>query len=325
MRDIRARIAQRHGIDLSAQQIHELAARRLEAILDPRNVDPSLLEQLRKAAGDRPIKSVVSAQAEPPYSFEDTTLYETHRGLLRTIRRLLNPILRLFFNPNPIAHALNAQARLNAEQAARESEREQRQAEWNALHYELLRRVVTESAKLTIELQALTLRVESLSARVDFTDRRVRTLEAAPPSRQSGRPPQEPQLAPTAAAAGTSEPRVEAPSTGSSTDVSSPDVQRKRRRRRRGRRSGGSFGDGQAQTESFAPKDAGQDEFDDALQDGSDEGDSDTSPLVASQDTPANQTDAPAQAIPQGMEQPVSPGASQRSSAADTGSSEPTS
>ena len=34
MRDIRARIGQRHGIDLSNQQIQGLAARRLEAILD---------------------------------------------------------------------------------------------------------------------------------------------------------------------------------------------------------------------------------------------------------------------------------------------------
>ena len=50
MRDIRARIAQRHGIDLTAQQVQELAARRLEAVLDPRNVNPSLLEELQKAA-----------------------------------------------------------------------------------------------------------------------------------------------------------------------------------------------------------------------------------------------------------------------------------
>ena len=51
MREIRARISQRHGIDLSTQQIQELAARRLEAILDPRTVKPSLLEQLRRSAG----------------------------------------------------------------------------------------------------------------------------------------------------------------------------------------------------------------------------------------------------------------------------------
>ena len=53
MRDIRARISQRSGIDLSNQQIQELAARRLEAILDPRALKPGLLDQLRRGAGDR--------------------------------------------------------------------------------------------------------------------------------------------------------------------------------------------------------------------------------------------------------------------------------
>ena len=47
MREIRARIAQRQGIDLSNQQIQDLAARRLESILDPRAIKPSLLEGLR--------------------------------------------------------------------------------------------------------------------------------------------------------------------------------------------------------------------------------------------------------------------------------------
>src|SRR3712207_6608615 len=50
MRDIRARISQRHGVDLTAQQIQELAARRLESILDPRNLKASLLQELRQSA-----------------------------------------------------------------------------------------------------------------------------------------------------------------------------------------------------------------------------------------------------------------------------------
>jgi hypothetical protein len=95
MREIRSRISQRHGIELSTQQIQELAARRLEAILDPRTVKPSLLEQIRKTA---------STPADTPptlenYSFEDSTLYDSPRGWLRFIRRLLNPLLKLFFNP----------------------------------------------------------------------------------------------------------------------------------------------------------------------------------------------------------------------------------
>src|SRR5688572_3282902 len=90
MREIRARISQRHGIDLTLQQIQELAARRLESILDPRTVNPSLLEQLRRTAAAPP--EITATVADPGYSFEDSTLYDTHRGLLRFLRRLLNPI-----------------------------------------------------------------------------------------------------------------------------------------------------------------------------------------------------------------------------------------
>lgn len=175
MRDIRARIAQRHGIELTNQQIQELAARRLESILDPRSVKPALLDQLRRAAGTPPAAATPSPQ--PPYTFEDTTLYDSHRGLMRFIRKLLNPILKLFFNPNPLIHALNVQAKLNAEAVAREEERDRRQAEWNALHYEIVQRVVTEISRVTLEVQNLSLRMESLAGKVDFNERRVRGIE----------------------------------------------------------------------------------------------------------------------------------------------------
>ena len=112
-----------------------------------------------------------------PPLFEEVNLYDSPSGLLRFVRRLLNPILRLFFNPTPIAHALAVQGRLNADAAARETERERRQAEWNALHYEILQRLVTEVARVSLEAQSLSLRVESLGASVDFNDRRVRAFE----------------------------------------------------------------------------------------------------------------------------------------------------
>jgi hypothetical protein len=237
MREIRARIAQRHGIDLSQQQIQELAARRLEAILDPRTVKPSLLEQLRKSAGDT---IEPGTGATPLYTFEDSTLYESHNGFLRFIRRLLNPVLKLFFNPNPLIQALNTQARLNAELAKREEERDRRQAEWNALHYTLLQRVVLEISRTSIDAQNLAARVEALGTRVDFADRRVRVLEGAPAPvvtprlseplpHASGHPP----------AAQSSSP-VNRPAVGAEGAAAdgSGDGTRKRRRRRRGRRSG---------------------------------------------------------------------------------------
>jgi hypothetical protein len=222
VRDIRARIAQQHGIELSAAQIQELAARRLEAILDPRTVKPSLLEQLRQSAGASP----QTAPVEPPpaFSFEDHTIFDTHNGLLRAMRSALKPVLKLFFNPNPIAHALNAQAKVNKEAAAREEARERTQREWNALHFTLVKQMATEVSRLSLESQSLALKVESLSTRVDFYERRVRAIEntaqpiAAAPQPSQGLRPTPPGAAPSAP--------------GES-------AERRRRRRRRGRRGPG--------------------------------------------------------------------------------------
>jgi hypothetical protein len=233
MRDLRSRIAQRHGIDLSQQQIQELAARRLEAILDPRTVKPALLDELRRSAK-------AEADATPPadtagYDFTETTIYESHRGIVRFLRRLLNPLLMLFVNPNPIARALSAQTTINAEAAARAAEQERRLTEWNALLYDIVQRLVTEVARSSIEVQALTARVESLSARVDFNDKRVRSIEAVPPvARPAPRQMEERRPAegqPPAAAA-----QVVTPITNGTPEQG--DGSRRRRRRRRGRRPG---------------------------------------------------------------------------------------
>jgi hypothetical protein len=258
VREIKARIAQRHGIDLSAGQIQELAARRLEAILDPRGIKPSLLEQLRKSAGT----PAQIAPLEPPagYDFEDHTIFDTHNGLLRAVRKLLQPILKLFFNPNPIAHALNVQAKLNKDAARREQERERTQAEWNALHYTLVERLVTELARTGIEAQSQAMKVEALSARVDFYERRVRGLEN---TTQPAQAPPAPHVAVVA-------PRPTGGGDATSADGSSEGA-RRRRRRRRGRRGPGGPEVPGAAVIGAAPLDAGDDEGpdgDDAVDDG---------------------------------------------------------
>jgi hypothetical protein len=245
MRDIRAKIAQRHGVELTDQQVQELAARRLESILDPRTVKPSLLEQLRRSAGARPDTVAAADRASVPYAFEDTTLYDSPSALTRFIRKLLNPILKLFFNPNPLIRALHIQSGLNAEAARREAERDERQAEWNALHYEILQRMVKETAKVSLEAQSLALRIESLSAKVDFNERRVRGIEGlAQQSRPGGgrdRDRERERDAP-AAAQPPAVPVTEAaapPPTAGGTEPATGDAPRRRRRRRRGRRGGG--------------------------------------------------------------------------------------
>lgn len=231
MQDIRSRIAQRQGIELSNQQIQDLAARRLESILDPRAIKPSLLDGLRRSAGGSSASPRDKIPNEPAYTFEDTTIYDSHRGSLRFMRRLLNPVLKLFFNPNPLIRALHLQARLNVEAAERESERDRRQTEWNALHYEIVQRLVTEVSRVSLEVQALSMRIESLDAKVDFNERRVRDIEGTVHrSRPAGRPTE------SVAATGAAEPDA-AP--GDAVVEAQPvDPARRRRRRRRGRRGG---------------------------------------------------------------------------------------
>ena len=243
VRDIKSRIAQRHGIELSAQQIQELAARRLEAILDPRTVKPGLLDQLRKAAGAP--AEIAPAQPADPYTFEDHTIYDTHSGVVRFLRRLLNPLLKLFFNPNPIAAALNAQVTVNREAARREAERERTQAEWNALHYTLLQRLVTEVSRVSLEMQSLVLRVESLATRADFTERRIRGLEAvpAPPPAVPSRTFDAPAAPAAPAAAPSSSPSQPRPAGDAGSGDGTADGSRRRRRRRRGRRGPGQGGE----------------------------------------------------------------------------------
>ncbi len=258
MREIRSRIAKGSGLDITNQQIHELAARRLEAILDPRTIKPGLLEQLRRAAGG----PADLAPAEPPdaYTFEDHTIYDTHNGLLRFIRRLFAPILKLFFNPNPIAGALNAQVKVNRDASRRESERERTQAEWNSLHYTLLQRVVTEVSRVSLEMQSLSLRVESLAARVDFTERRIRGLETTPapaPAQRTFDQPVTPAPVPPRTAGETASPDAQS------------DGARRKRRRRRGRRGsvpgGDSIGGGPSTPQSSSePLEADDDGYDDA-------------------------------------------------------------
>lgn len=231
MREIRSRISERHGIDLSSQQIQELAARRLEAILDPRTIKPSLMDELRRAAGVP--ADTAPSEPEADAAIEESALYESGSGFLRGVRRLLNPLLKLFFDPAALIETLNTQVRRAKAAAAREADQRRRQTEWNALHFEILRRLVTDIARVEIDNQHLAHRVESLTARVDFNERRVRGLEHTQhQARPSGRAPDVPVVSSTAAA-----PREDSASTEHTPDASA-EGSRRRRRRRRGRRSG---------------------------------------------------------------------------------------
>lgn len=311
MRDIRARIAQRGGVELTNQQIQDLAARRLESILDPRGVKPGLLDQLRRAAGgsDAPAPK----PPEPAFTFTDESIYESHSGFTRFMRKLLRPILMLFFNPAPIVRALNAQAKVNVDAAARDAERDRTQAEWNALHYELLQRLVTEVARVTLENQSLALKVESLSAKVDFNERRVRGIEGMQhQARPSGRRDEREQPQPTAAAGAsiTMPAATEAVATADSPAApqqqqqgAAGDAPRRRRRRRRGRRgSSGAPGEQTPGTQEAGALDADLNDVD--AVEGEEGGDEEDVPSLVEPDSEiiadalaASEDRAPVQAI----------------------------
>jgi hypothetical protein len=236
MEQIRARIREKRGADYTEQQIQELAAVKLEKFLDPRGVRSDLLEQFRRA------QPPYSPPDLPNYAFEEHTLFESHRAPLRLMRRLLQPILKLFFNPNPLIQALNIQSRLNTAYAEREAHREAARHTFDQLHYEVLHNLVVETTRLGIEMKNLKMRVESLTSRLEFNERRARALESvvvykpASDERVEPPPPREARIAEPATPAEASRP----PAPAAPPQPEGPGQRSRRRRRRRGRRGTGS-------------------------------------------------------------------------------------
>jgi len=212
MRQVRSRIREKRGVDYTEDEIRELASVKLERFLDPKGVRSDLLEQYRKRRD--------ASTTARNYTFEDTTLYESSRPLLRGLRKLLNPLLKLFFNPTPVVEALHIQSKLNESYNQAES-----------LYYELIHNLVLETTRLGIEVKNLKMRVESMSSRLDFDERRARALEGVVQYRPGS-------VAPLQPPAGGGGPNVNA-------TLSADEAERRsRRRRRRGRRRPGGPGQG---------------------------------------------------------------------------------
>ena len=235
MKQIRARVREKRGADYTEAEIQQLATVKLERFLDPRSVRSDLVEQYRRGRVQRP--------KPPTYTFEDTTLYETHRGLLRSVRRLLRPLLKLFFNPGKIVGALNTQVAINDQLESRVRWLEEREP----LSYELLHNLTLELTRLGVEVQNLRMRVESLSSRLEFDERRARALEGVvqyragalqrPQSAGGSPPPAESRETAGNANGRPAEERPVAPAAQSEAG------DRRRRRRRRRRRPGQTLAD----------------------------------------------------------------------------------
>jgi hypothetical protein len=259
MRQIRARIREKRGADYTEAELQELAKVKLEKFLDPRGVRSDLVEQFRR-------HRVVSPEI-PKLVPEEIPIYGTHRALLAAVRRMLNPILKLFINPNPIIHAIHTltvqQSHINEEFHGRFLKREA----MDPLFYEVVHNLVLEITRLGIEVHNLKMRVESLSSRMDFDERRSRSLERVVEYRPSAPRPaaaapqagiQQIQPAPAARPDnGRSEggrPNGGRPEAGARLDGGRPDGDGgdRRRRRRRRRRPGQTLGDRQGPLGSSA-------------------------------------------------------------------------
>ena len=151
MDQIRARIREKRGVDYTEEQIRKMAGVKLERFLDPKNVRSDLIEHYPNQS----------------FKFDPESIYRSSRGaagkLLYMIRWLLRPVLKLFFNPTPIVHALHIHAA---------------RADLDALTYQVLNNLVVEMTRLSIDVKNYKMRVESIAGRLDFTERRARALES---------------------------------------------------------------------------------------------------------------------------------------------------
>jgi len=268
MEQIRERIREKRGVDYTEQQIRDLAAVKLEKFLDPTGVRSDLLDRFRKA------QPAYEPPELPNFAFEDATLFESHRGPIRWIRKLLQPLLKLLFNPNPLIQALHIQSKLNTMNAEREAKRESARRAMDQLYYELIHNLVIETTRLGIDVKNLKMRLESVSSRLEFNERRARALESVvvykaqePEERPAPRaqiqsqhrstpqpshpsqpyvapprsaPPQPPPAPPPPAIAAAPAPGQEPDASAAGAAGEGPGQRSRRRRRRRGRRGGGS-------------------------------------------------------------------------------------
>ena len=234
MERIRRGIRGRRGDD-DERQARELAEATLERCLEPRRTRSDLVEHNRRLTppGRFDRDGQGRSLAPEPFEFDENTVYVSSSGgtmgkLIYLIRKLLNPILRLFFNPDPIILAMMRQAEINSrlldllDRVNAEFERTGRKfaarEELDALNYEVTSNLVTEMTQLAVDMKNHRMLVESVAGRLGFEERRAQALESARQARST--PP-----------AGEAE--------GADSDGAAAGPTRSRRRRRRSRRRPG--------------------------------------------------------------------------------------
>ena len=152
MRSIRKRIEEKRQTLYTDEEIRHIAEHRLDAVLDAHDFNSDFIADFR---------------AEPVrwnYQFSPETLYRSSRGavgqMLEKVRRLLKPIQKLFWNPNPMISALS------------------RQADLNGTYVHLVHNLAEELTRVNLDVQDLRNRVLQLQGRLELHARREKALEA---------------------------------------------------------------------------------------------------------------------------------------------------
>jgi len=202
MAQIRRRIKEKRGADYTEEQIRELASVKLERILDPKQVRSDLVQHYQKLESPKGLEPI--AQTEPAVipdavPFDEETIYSSSPGLkgrlVRLVRRVMNPVLRIFLNPDPIIFAMARQAEINKltiqllqrqtdlvervnQQFERVGKKFTAREDIDKLNFEVLNNLVVEMTRLAVDVKNHKMRVESVAGRLDFDERRNRALES---------------------------------------------------------------------------------------------------------------------------------------------------
>lgn len=158
--EIQRRVEERRGKLYTEEELRYITERPLEGVVQPHDVRADLLEEFRKR------------DASWNFSFDAETLYRSSHGLagraIEAARRVLRPVQKLFWNPNPMIAALS------------------RQSDLNRFSVDLLHNLVLELTRLSLEVQELRSRNLELASRLEALARREKTLEGMVAYRREG-------------------------------------------------------------------------------------------------------------------------------------------
>jgi hypothetical protein len=151
-REIQAAIEEKKARGLfTEEELRELALHPLEPVPAAHDLKSGLLSEL------------LGARERWNYAFPPDALYRSSRGglgrALETVRRILRPVQKLFWNPVPMVAALS------------------RQSDLNSVYTHLLHNLTLELTRLNLEVHELKSRVLQLQGGLELLARREKALE----------------------------------------------------------------------------------------------------------------------------------------------------